>query len=134
MAVMLSRPATASRPVWCALSSRLSLGFRFSPSRNATSRLRLPVLCEFGQHDVHLRIGQQVRLADLQRSPVLFGQPLDFDCERERVDERYAERDHAVIREKAGLASREGVQRMIGERLRAEGRVWRTANVLAARD
>src|SRR6266540_1195400 len=74
-------------------------------SARSALRIGLTVSAELLQDDLHFDVGQDVRRTDLQRAPVLLGERLDLDRERERCGERCAHRYHPVIGEQASLAA-----------------------------
>ncbi len=113
-------------------------GWRRASVRRVAFDVRLlrglpPVMCELGQHGLHFRIGKNLRLADLQRTPVHLGERLDFDGQRERLVQRFADDDHPMVREQARFPSVERGERGVGKLLCTKCSVRRAADVVAAR-
>ena len=79
------------------------------------------------------RVGEHRGFPELQGTPVHLGQRLDLDRQRQRGREDRADGDHPMIGEKACAAAVQRGDRMVGQLLRAERRVRRTADVAAAR-
>src|SRR3546814_9067844 len=97
-------------------------GPRLPRAMSGSVRLRLlAVGFELLQDTLHLVLGQQDRLADLERTPVLHSQGFHLDRERQSLVEVRAERDHAVIGEQAGAPPLQRRQRMASKFMRAEG-------------
>lgn len=77
----------------------------------------------------HLRVGEEVRLAELQRTPVLRRERLDLMREMERRLDAFPEGDLAVMREEACAAAFKRGDGMLAKFRRAEGRIGRAADV-----
>ena len=74
-----------------------------------------PIGREFFQDDAHFLAGENDRLADLQGAPVLRGERFHLDGERERLRQRLADGDHAVVGEETGLPPVECADGMVGK-------------------
>ena len=77
-------------------------------------------------------LAAQRRFAELQAIDVLVGEVFDFDREPHGAAQVVADRDHAVMCEKAGFPVLQRLDGVVGEFLRAEGRVRRAADRVAA--
>ena len=75
---------------------------------------------------------QQRRLADLQAAVILPRQRLDLDRKPHRLRQRRPDRDHAVMVQQAGQPALQRAHGMFGKLLRAEGRIGRAADGVAA--
>ena len=86
------------------------------------------------RHILDFGLGEEGRATGLEGVVILFGQRFDFYGEPHGLGEVRADGDHAVMGEKAGFPILKGFDRIVRERLGAEGGIGRAADVIAAGD